>query len=187
MIATDPDLDDLYQSIRLKEPLDQLRNPRPWFTTMATEYLTALMQKGMRILEWGSGSSTMWFEQNGCRTLSIEHDPEWFELVRGHVSEHTELRLVDLSERYHRPVKNLLEFDIVVIDGRMRTECAKFVIENIKKGEYKPGFVLIFDDSERERYGAEILTLSKLCSSSMSFAGPVNEVLNKMTSFFLFS
>lgn len=140
MVATDPDLDGLYQSLRLVgKPHDQLKNPVPWFSTTAVEHLKRMVREGMRILEWGSGSGTVWFDQNGCRTISIEHDPEWFGLVRGYVSEQTELRLVELTKLYHRPVQDILEFDIVVIDGRMRPECAQFVIENIKKGQYKPG------------------------------------------------
>jgi predicted O-methyltransferase YrrM len=43
-----------------------------------------------RVLEFGSGWSTLWFQEHGCDVISFEHDPLWAKAVlqagfKGHV------------------------------------------------------------------------------------------------------
>lgn len=48
---------------------DALGNPIPWLTYPAIEFLKSYVRPGMRILEFGTGASTVWFVRRGCRVL----------------------------------------------------------------------------------------------------------------------
>lgn len=49
----------------------------PWLCWPAIDWLEAFMQPGMRVLEFGSGGSTVFFAKRGARVLSIEDDSAW--------------------------------------------------------------------------------------------------------------
>jgi hypothetical protein len=56
----------------------------PWITFHAIDYLERWLQGNAprRMFEYGSGGSTFfWLKHDGI-CVSIEHDPQWFELVR---------------------------------------------------------------------------------------------------------
>lgn len=55
-------------------PLD---DERPWITFAAARFLTRVIRPGDRIFEWGCGGSTLFFQNLGAVTTSIEHDPVW--------------------------------------------------------------------------------------------------------------
>jgi hypothetical protein len=51
----------------------------PWITFDAFDYLDANLSSDLRIFEWGSGGSTLyWLRRNASLIVSIEHDPQWF-------------------------------------------------------------------------------------------------------------
>jgi hypothetical protein len=54
----------------------------PWITYDATEFLKANLSKGIRVFEYGSGASTLFWALYQAHCVSIEHDPVWYELLR---------------------------------------------------------------------------------------------------------
>ncbi len=60
-----------------------LETPSPWLTFDAIEGIRARMADGMRIFEYGSGGSTLFWLQWRVDLCSVEHDPEWHEVVVG--------------------------------------------------------------------------------------------------------
>jgi hypothetical protein len=56
--------------------------PSPWMTFDAIEALDAYLRPGMRVFEYGSGGSTLFWAKKGAEVVSIEHDPAWFDAVR---------------------------------------------------------------------------------------------------------
>jgi hypothetical protein len=59
-----------------------LATPSPWLTFDAIERVTARMIRGMRIFEWGSGGSTLFWLRWAAQLCSIEHDPGWYDVVK---------------------------------------------------------------------------------------------------------
>jgi len=59
-----------------------LDTPSPWLTFDAIDQLRARMKDGLRIFEYGSGGSTLFWLQWRVALCSIEHDPEWYALVK---------------------------------------------------------------------------------------------------------
>lgn len=62
-----------------------IRKRKPWLTFDAMDYLDSLSLAGKRVFEYGSGGSTRYWLSRNMLCVSIEHDPDWFELVRIHI------------------------------------------------------------------------------------------------------
>lgn len=103
------------QDVRLRQHLlwwlrskqkDYLLNaPCPWLTFDAILALRRRMRPGMRIFEYGSGGSTLfWLSRGGAAVISVEHDPAWQRVVTARLAGKTQadLRLV-LPEAGHTP------------------------------------------------------------------------------------
>ena len=54
----------------------------PWLSFDAIEYLTPRLREGMRVFEYGSGGSTLFWLAHGASCFSIEHDSEWYAILR---------------------------------------------------------------------------------------------------------
>jgi hypothetical protein len=149
----------------------------PWLPFDLIDYLLLLDLKGKNILEYGSGSSTLFWVSRSSNVVSIEHDPVWYSKIKGILTQGSKLdyRLVtpEDSEKKGDPAdpdmyfsnspdfknksfKHYVEqidefppgyFDVIMIDGRSRPACIKHSVQRIK-----PGGVLIVDDADRDYY-----------------------------------
>lgn len=54
---------------------------QPWIVYEAREWLDAILDQGMKIFEWGSGGSTLYFASRVKEIISVEHDSGWFNKV----------------------------------------------------------------------------------------------------------
>ena len=138
-------------------------NQEPWITRGAIEFLHENLTVDMEVLEYGTGSSTIWYAQRTKSIIAIEHDLEWVENVRSVIPAHLKSKAevihianaetgkflggdgkyYDKYVNYVKDTKSL--FDFIAIDGRSRNECIAHSISKIKK----KGFLLI-DNSERD-------------------------------------
>lgn len=107
-------------------------------------------ERAPKILEFGSGWSTIWFAQNGCDIVSVEHDIGWYTEVATRIDR---LNLsIDCKVFFYinKSYLSLLstipvgEFDLVLVDGRDedRIDSANLGMKLMsKKG------ILILDDT----------------------------------------
>jgi hypothetical protein len=51
--------------------------PTPWFTYPAISFTKDIVSKAHRVLEYGCGYSTAFFNQHAGECHSVEHNPEW--------------------------------------------------------------------------------------------------------------
>jgi hypothetical protein len=102
-----------------------------------------------RVLEWGGGGSTLYWPAHYPEIdwVTIEHDPEWYEGLRGKISESVTLLHLDVPD-YHDigPVAIGL-FDLIIVDGRERVQC----LSNARN-LLAPGGVVVLHDSSRRRW-----------------------------------
>src|SRR5580765_7923492 len=61
-----------------KTPLDL---ELPWFSYAAIDFLECFLESHMKVCEYGSGGSTVFFAQRVKSVFSIEDNTQWFELV----------------------------------------------------------------------------------------------------------
>lgn len=151
---------------------DMLALDVPWWTFTAADAVEELLHErpGARVLEWGSGASTVWLARRAGSVVSIEHDPGWAERTRAALAAHdaddVDLRVVEprLGAGGVRSRKRGFEgldftayadaiddldgdFDLVVIDGRAREACLARAIDRLADGG-----VVVFDNVDRVRY-----------------------------------
>ncbi|PID53554.1 MAG: SAM-dependent methyltransferase [Micrococcales bacterium] len=147
----------------------------PWWTYPAIEVIEAFLagRKDARVLEFGSGASTLWLAQRCAELHSVEHHADFAETVRGlleqrpEAAERTTLHVVPAPPSDNprlpsrKPIAHGLDFadyvrvidqaggqfDLVVVDGRVREACLHASLDHVTDG----GRILM-DDSQRKRY-----------------------------------
>ncbi len=130
--------------------------PVPWLTDNAVKFLEDFLQRtpSAKVLEFGSGASTVWFAKRDVELVSVEHNEKWYEQVK------EALDITDASDKVQyffrpRPYYSICEefpdefFDLIVVDGRNRKGCIYHSLSKLKKGG-----VLMLDNAERPHYFA---------------------------------
>jgi hypothetical protein len=72
----------IFRWLKSLQPDYLLDHPSPWLTFDAIEFLKPRLREGMRVFEYGSGGSTLFWLRYGALCVSIEHDPDWYSVVR---------------------------------------------------------------------------------------------------------
>lgn len=132
----------------------------PWMTDDSVEFLAGYLEwlkrvekREARILEFGMGSSTLFFIDKCKAITGFEHDEEWHTRV---------VKMLDLLGYDHckailakRPYSDRIEeetrdtrFDLISIDGRDRIKCLREVLRLDLLAE---NGVLVLDNTERIR------------------------------------
>lgn len=140
------------QSLNSKKPVDGKGHEVPWFTYPSVVFLDKRLQKGMKVFEYGSGASSIYFQKKGAELYSVEYDHVWFEKLNQSIKEPNKIYSVSYCKESPDAYVNAIDipgvqFDIIVIDGRARVKCCKKAVDSLGANG-----VLILDDSERERY-----------------------------------
>lgn len=65
-----------------RSPLD---DAQPWIQFGARDYVVSKLRSSARVLEFGSGGSTLFWLSLGASVTSVEHDPAWGSSVREQV------------------------------------------------------------------------------------------------------
>ena len=152
------------------------RNRKPWLTPASIMILDRCLDPTWTGIEFGSGRSTRFFACRLKKLVSIEHNPEWYDIVSTQLQQegvkNAECILIpgippepkkvkakrnkqefDCDNIHYLPYYEKLNevddqsLDFILIDGRARVECSKRAIPKLKsKG------IFVLDNSERERY-----------------------------------
>jgi len=134
----------------------------PWFVDDAVEFLEKEIQNGTikKILEFGSGASTVWFAKRVDLVVSVEHDENWYAKISKLIEPRTGIDLRLRPRPYNTVCQEQLpvdEFDLVVIDGRDRIACAQSAHKLIRAG----GFLLLDNSDMKTPWAKEIFDLLK--------------------------
>jgi predicted O-methyltransferase YrrM len=150
----------------------------PWVPFVALRWLSRHVRRDMRVFEWGSGGSTIFFARRVRELISVEHDAAWHALVaerlRRERSSSCRYELIEprpappggtefgsgqpghthlCFEDYVRAIERYPEghFDMVMIDGRARMACLRAAFRHVKVGG-----IVYLDNSNYERYQAHL-------------------------------
>lgn len=141
----------------------------PWWTFKAADEVAAFLsnRSDARVLEWGSGASTLWLARRAAHVTAIEHDPGWGSDVASLAPANVRVLVqppepsgtpsvpsakpgfegLDFSRYVSRIHDVGGEFDLIVIDGRAREAC---LVE--AQPHLAPGGLIVFDNVDRQRY-----------------------------------
>jgi hypothetical protein len=139
-----------FTSYSTQKAVDGNGCPIPWFTYCATEFLKMRLKSDVAVFEYGSGSSTQWWSKRAARVVSCEHDAQWYQIMKGKLSPAVEYHFIELQPGgdYGKFILNYCDaFDVIVIDGRDRVNCAKNCLDALRKNG-----VVIWDNADREKY-----------------------------------
>ena len=148
---------------------------QPWMSKQEIKTIEKYLKKDSVMLEYGCGGSTIHYCSLVKEYYSVEHDLVWYSKMSKLIKSNTQIYHVDRnnitpeSALIHAQSWNELEkssrysdfkdyiifpsslnklFDHVLIDGRARPECAKFIFDYVKKD----GIVFMHDYWMRKKY-----------------------------------
>lgn len=151
--------------------IDEAGNPVPWLNYPAIYFIKGKKElfKKLSVWEFGSGNSTIWWSANSARVTSVEYDKKWLEQISGQIkNKNTQFVFNELNEDYPKTIlKSKKKYDVIVVDGRMRVECATNALKCLTKGG-----VIIWDNTDRDRYKKGIELIKKNGFRSIDFYGP---------------
>jgi tRNA A58 N-methylase Trm61 len=143
--------DGWFRSFDEHRSVDLQGRPIPFITYPAMAFLSRRIRPGMAVFEYGSGASTLWWSSRAARVVSCEHNREWFEKVSAQAPDNVQIlyQPLDPPGAYAAKISGFPnQFDIVVIDGRDRVNCARTCLPALK-----PDGVIVWDNSDRDKYG----------------------------------
>ena len=123
---------------------------KPWWVWNAIRFVERELRPTDRVLEVGSGYSTIWLAQRCAKVVSIEESPQW----RAHVEQNAQLHgLTNIklesggSLQLFRQMLSQNRWDVVVIDGpNDRLEIFRHLLSD--QPEKHPRMV-IYDNTDR--------------------------------------
>lgn len=139
--------------------LERLKGSKPWFVMGAITYLEDQFLEdpyhplAFKSFEWGSGGSTLWLSQRTKSVVTLEHDLEWMLKTQEELTKYgiTNVMLIlrKLDNGYVEYIDAYPDehFDIIMVDGRRRSDCLRHAMPKLKRGG-----ALVLDNSERAEY-----------------------------------
>jgi hypothetical protein len=133
------------KSVALGKPVDAELNPIPWYTYPAIEYLKQFDFSGKNIFEYGSGNSSIFWASLASTVTSVEVDSAWFEIISKSKISNLSIHLKEQKSEYVDFIGNANKlYDLIVIDGAYRYDCARTAIKHLCDDG-----LIILDNSER--------------------------------------
>lgn len=148
---------------------DGLSAPLPWYCYAATLHLETLLRSDWHVIEYGLGSSTLWWAARVASITVIEHDPEWVAKFENKLPSNVRLEFIDQAgPRYKdRLLEEPYAFDLISVDGKRRNSVVKRAATACKPGGY-----ILFDDSQKVRYAKPLKKLRNKGFLQEDFWGP---------------
>lgn len=161
--------------------IDRNGNPIPWYTYPAIEYLTQLDFSGKTVFEYGSGNSSLFWAARSEKVVSIENNRKWHtKISSNHNFKNLSIILEEENDLYVKSIADHGEFDVIIIDGSHREECAHYAIKYLNPG----GFVIL-DNSDWFPEVAQFLRESlNLIQVDMKGFAPINFYTSTTSIFF---
>lgn len=145
----------------------------PWWTFSSIDFVDHILSERpgtARVLEYGSGASTVWLAKRSKSVISIEHDAAFAEQMLGTFREYDAIQLNIVPARHadattksrskrkghthlsfdlyvNSVEKSHDDFDLIVIDGRARVSCLEKAIPRLASNG-----AILFDNSDRQEY-----------------------------------
>ena len=133
----------------------------PWIANEVTNFLKKNIKKNTFILEFGSGNSTIFFSKLTKNLFSVEHNKDWYNKIKNKLENDVTYILKSIDYISRPPINKTFYncdtieqllgqsipdgyFDIIIIDGIDRVNCAYESINKLKKNG-----ILVLDDSNR--------------------------------------
>jgi predicted O-methyltransferase YrrM len=110
----------------------------PWLSFRVIRRLEQVLTPDAKVLEFGSGNSSLWLAERCGLLVTIDNDPEWHQWLAARLrSENVKARLRVKRDDYLNVDDYPDEFfDLVIVDGRWRDLSAERALRKVKPGGY---------------------------------------------------
>jgi len=137
-----------FRSLSGKLAVGEGGDPLPMYTYPAIEYLAAPDFRTARVLEFGSGQSTLWWAKRAARICAVEHDDHWVARLRQAGLGNLDIvfaRREDIrtGAAYLATVPRDRPYDVIALDGLHYYDCAAAV-----PGLLSEGGIVVFDNAD---------------------------------------
>ena len=158
------------------KPINQEAKPIPSYTYPAIEFIENKIDSDFRIFEYGSGNSSLWWSERVTQVISIESDANWFGYIKENMPSNVELYLIEDDLKYASAINQYEDhsFDVIIVDGSNRNQCAEFAISKVKN----QGFI-IFDNTDDHRHAPGVEKLQASGFIRIDFYGMIPSYLYK--------
>lgn len=124
----------------------------PWLTPESIHFLNDFLKPNFKVLEFGSGGSTLFFSRRCEEVTSFETRPEWMGKIKDVIQERN---LENIS--YHpievfKEICNNKEFDCIIVDTPEDGKVERVDLMNYSLDHVKKGGLLILDNYGRYNY-----------------------------------
>lgn len=126
------------------------RGGRPWISYDAQARIARHLDANSRVLEFGSGTSTIWYARRAGEVLAIEDYKPWYDRVKASLERHS---ASNVRYRFASNVEDYTNldhaergdgFDLIIVDGTARDLCVHRSLDLLR-----PGGIIYLDNSDR--------------------------------------
>ena len=163
-------------------PLNADKEPLPWFSYPAIEYLETLDLSEARVFEFGSGSSTLYLESRCKHIISIEQNEKWLSKLKQMSTGSAEFKLRETEASFANAILDgEQKYDVIIVDAipEFRSACIPNTLARIADEG-----IIILDDSAM--YPKAYKALLEIDAYPIDFIGlsPMEDVVQTTTFFF---
>lgn len=158
------------KSLNVGKPINGLSLPIPWYSYPAIEFIEDKLKSDFHVFEYGSGQSTLWYAARLEKVITVEHNRDFFQTMINNIPDNVNLLLQEGRDEYVSAILDYDDFyfDVIVIDGIERVECARKCDRKLKEN----GFIVL-DNSDREANNPAIEYLQNRGFKRLDFYGLV--------------
>ncbi len=158
-----------WEAFDKKQAIGKNGEPIPWVTYSFIDFISSRLHKEMKLFEYGSGNSTLFYAKHVQQVMSVEHDKNWFDKIIEEKAPNSNLYYEELKPNGAYAKKSIdlsILFDIIIVDGRDRVSCCKHAVSALNESG-----VIVLDDSERQEYEEAKSFLKDKGFKEISFSG----------------
>lgn len=149
--------------------LDGKGQPIPWYTYPSVEFIRTLDLSNCNVFEYGSGNSSLFWAKHARKVTCVEHNPVWAEEVREwNISNLNVITSENKDDYVKMPLAAEERFNLVVIDGRFRAECAAITASLLDDEG-----MIIFDNADWYPDACELIRAQGWLQIDFSGLGPI--------------
>lgn len=159
------------------------RVTRPWISYDAQSEIRAFLSPTSRVLEYGSGMSTLWLAKYAQIVCSVEDHEIWYANVQRILAAESiynvEYRFSSNERDYTAAFPEFEEqgFDFILVDGSHRESCVRHAINIIRAGG------IIYLDNSDKGAGETTGNIPNARTSLLEFAAARGATVKKFTDF----
>ena len=155
--------------------------PTPCIPYGARKVLNLIINSNMRLVEFGSGQSTLWYAKRCKEIISLETTDIWFQKVKRNLlkANCTNAKLLKWDSKSISAQLKIPPPDLIIIDGLRRDICVEYAIEVATDTTW-----IYLDNSDKDMAPPDPSREMRICEQNLiNFAKSKNREIKYFTGF----